>query len=109
MRLQTSPRPLSCLVRSYQSSIRIRSYYAAPPPPPLLQLVLHWEQYTICRGGQSLLERLTQRFPTTDLSRYIEFFALRKHALLGDRAVSEQVYVHSKVLIADDRAVSELM
>ncbi len=38
-----------------------------------------------------------------DWSRYLTLLNLRSWAVLGGRVVTEQVYVHSKLLIADDR------
>jgi hypothetical protein len=68
-----------------------------------VQMVLHWQSRTISRGGNSLLERLSARYPDVDLSKYIVFEALRNYGTLSGTAVTEQVYVHSKVMIVDDR------
>ncbi|WP_457932669.1 phospholipase D [Pseudomonas aeruginosa] len=38
-----------------------------------------------------------------DWSRYLTLLNLRNWAVLGGRVVTEQIYVHSKLLIADDR------
>lgn len=38
-----------------------------------------------------------------DWTRYLTLLNLRTWDLLGDRVVTEQIYVHSKLLIADDR------
>jgi phospholipase D1/2 len=65
--------------------------------------ILHWQLRTIARGGSSLLEQLRARFPAVDLSRYVGFFALRNHGTLHGRAVTAPVYVHSKLIIADDK------
>jgi len=70
-----------------------------------IQLVLHWQCRTISRGGYSLLERLARRFPGVDLSRYIVFCALRNYDKISGQAVTEQIYVHSKLMIVDDRLV----
>ncbi|RHY29394.1 hypothetical protein DYB32_005171 [Aphanomyces invadans] len=66
-----------------------------------LRAVMHWQYTTICRGGHSLLERLAKIMP--DPSHYVAFFGLRQHALLNGHVVTEQIYIHSKLLIADDR------
>lgn len=44
-------------------------------------------------------------FPAHLFSFRSEFFCLRNYAWLNGKAVTEQVYVHSKLLIADDRLV----
>jgi len=58
---------------------------------------------TIGRGDRSLLGRLSIEFPDVDLGEYILFTSLRAHGELTSGPVSEQVYVHSKCLIVDDR------
>lgn len=70
-----------------------------------IQLVLFWEQVTMARGHFSLLQRLRRRYPGVDLGRYISVLCLRNYGVLADGTtpVTEQVYVHSKCLIADDR------
>jgi phosphatidylserine/phosphatidylglycerophosphate/cardiolipin synthase-like enzyme len=60
---------------------------------------------TICRGEKSLLARLRLEFPTANLDDYILFTSLRAHGHMLAGPVSEQVYVHSKLLIVDDRLV----
>jgi phospholipase D1/2 len=40
----------------------------------------------------------------TEWQEYLTLLNLRNYDVLGDSAVTEQVYVHSKLLIADDRA-----
>lgn len=58
----------------------------------------------IGRGDRSLLGRLAIEFPDIDLTDYILFTSLRAHGeLTSGLPVSEQVYVHSKCLIVDDR------
>ncbi|MBI4860408.1 MAG: hypothetical protein HY815_09125, partial [Candidatus Riflebacteria bacterium] len=65
--------------------------------------LLGWQYRTISRGGQSLLERLRDEFPGVDLDDYVAFFSLRGHAVTPDRCVTSQIYVHSKLVIVDDR------
>lgn len=36
---------------------------------------------------------------------YIQFFSLRNHGIVGNKVRTEQVYVHSKLLIVDDQRV----
>lgn len=47
------------------------------------------------------MERLAQQIP--DPSQYIAFFSLRKYSRLGLEYVTEQVYIHSKLMIVDDQ------
>lgn len=65
-----------------------------------------FRQYdSICRGGSSLLEKLENEFSPELVANYISFNCLRNFGLLNNRAVTEQIYVHAKLLIVDDRVV----
>ena len=66
--------------------------------------IMHLQYQTISRGGNSLLERILKRFPMDiDVDRYIGFFSLRNYDYLHQHVVTEQIYVHAKLLIVDDR------
>lgn len=54
----------------------------SPPPPPHLLLIVG-----------------------TEWQNYISICGLRTHGELGGHPVSELIYIHSKMLIADDRTV----
>eukprot|EP01132_Coremiostelium_polycephalum_P014983 gene14983-18143_t len=66
------------------------------------RMVIGWTNRTIYQGGQSVLELLRAEFPDVDLNQYIGFFSLRQYEVSYDRIFTEQVYVHSKVMIIDD-------
>lgn len=72
-----------------------------------IRYVMHFQYRTISRGENSLLGALAKEFPDVDLSQYIVFHALRKSEFLatpdGPTVVTEQIYVHSKLIIVDDR------
>jgi hypothetical protein len=40
---------------------------------------MKWQYDSICRGGQSVLERLQEEFPDETISDYITFHALRNY------------------------------
>jgi len=65
--------------------------------------IMHLQYNTISRGGNSMLEQLHARFPDTDLRNYIGFYTLRNYGQLKEYYVHEQIYVHAKILIVDDR------
>lgn len=44
-----------------------------------------------------------RRIPNID--NYLYFFSLRTHALLEEKPVTEIIYIHSKLMIIDDRTV----
>uniref|UniRef100_A0A6B2KZ92 phospholipase D n=1 Tax=Arcella intermedia TaxID=1963864 RepID=A0A6B2KZ92_9EUKA len=53
----------------------------------------------------SLLNKLKAEFPDVDLNDYITFHSLRNYGVLAGKPVYEQIYVHSKTIIVDDRLV----
>ncbi|KAL4469400.1 hypothetical protein ABPG74_004653 [Tetrahymena malaccensis] len=69
----------------------------------VMKCQLHWEYFTISRGGGSIYEVLKQH--VKDPFKYIKFFGLRNHGLLNNTPYSEIIYVHSKLMIVDDRFV----
>ncbi|XP_051144137.1 phospholipase D zeta 1-like [Andrographis paniculata] len=69
-----------------------------------VRAIMHWQYRTICRGENSILKRLFLKLG--DLTEnFISFFGLRTYGQLfsGGPVVTSQVYVHSKVMIIDDR------
>ncbi|KAF4521151.1 hypothetical protein B566_EDAN012917 [Ephemera danica] len=69
-----------------------------------LASITHWNYASINRGKGAILERLKDE-GIENPSDYISFYGLRAHAMLNGELVSELIYVHSKLLIADDRRV----
>jgi phosphatidylserine/phosphatidylglycerophosphate/cardiolipin synthase-like enzyme/Ca2+-binding EF-hand superfamily protein len=53
--------------------------------------------------ASSILERLTAEFPQVDLSQYIQFMAMRNYDYIDGACVTEQVYIHAKLALFDDR------
>lgn len=71
-----------------------------------VRAIMHWQYRTICRGPNSILQKLYDVFgPRTQ--DYISFYGLRTYGRLhdGGPVATSQVYVHSKVMIVDDRMV----
>jgi phospholipase D1/2 len=59
---------------------------------------------TINRGPTSIIQQIRDRHPGVDVSQYIGVFQLRNHGAFKDGTqTSEQIFVHSKLLIVDDR------
>ena len=68
-----------------------------------MQAVLHNQFGTISRGPGALLNQLKTLRPGVDPSAYVSFYSLRQEGRLANgRRITEQVYVHSKLLIVDD-------
>ncbi|TFY80125.1 hypothetical protein EWM64_g3885 [Hericium alpestre] len=67
-----------------------------------LRIILECQNRTICRGPHSIFARL--RKEGIDPDEYFGVFCLRNWAKLpGDVLTTEQVYIHGKVCIVDDR------
>jgi phospholipase D1/2 len=60
----------------------------------------YWQFRSICRGGNSLIEKLIAN--DVDPNEYIKFVGLRTHDKLKSGWQTEQVYIHSKLMIVDD-------
>lgn len=49
-----------------------------------------------------MLERLAH---IENLDEYIQFYSLRTHGIIAKRPVTEIIYVHSKLIIVDDKVM----
>ncbi|KAN0009210.1 hypothetical protein ACTFIU_006483 [Dictyostelium citrinum] len=67
--------------------------------------LMHWQYSTIIRGESTIMKLLRRDCPDVDLTEYICFLSLRTHAFLEGTFVTEQIYVHSKLMIVDDRTI----
>ncbi|SJM87881.1 related to Phospholipase D1 [Zygosaccharomyces bailii] len=74
------------------------------PEASSLRVIMQCQYQSISRGESSIFSRL--RKLNIDPLQYVQFYSLRKWSTLGphDKLVTEQLYVHAKVLIVDDRA-----
>lgn len=70
---------------------------------PVLKVQLYWQYQTINRSRTSIFSRLINDYAIHP-EDYIRFYSLRKWSWApdGTSCCSEQVYVHSKVMIVDD-------
>ncbi|KAF9919842.1 Phospholipase D1 [Linnemannia zychae] len=57
---------------------------------------------TICHGKNSIYGRLSTA-GVAKPHKYISFFGLRNWAKIGEQFITEQVYIHAKMMIVDDR------
>ena len=70
----------------------------------LLRSVTFWTKATICHGEDSLLKKLEKKNIPKDIAKnYFSVYSLRKYDLIEGNFVTEIVYVHSKIMIVDDR------
>jgi phospholipase D1/2 len=70
-----------------------------------VRLIMQCQYRSICRGETSIFGRL--RAQGIEPEDYIQFFSLRAWGTLGPQKqlVTEQLYIHAKCMIVDDRAV----
>ncbi|KAJ1699336.1 hypothetical protein LUZ63_007848 [Rhynchospora breviuscula] len=69
-----------------------------------VRAIMHWEYRTICRGPSSILQNL-YNVVGPKAHEYLSFYGLRTYGQLYDKGplVTNQIYVHSKLMIIDDR------
>ena len=74
-----------------------------------LQIILKFTYKTIARNnGLSLIEKLKELLDENNpelFRQYIAFFSLRNHDKLNGIPVTELIYIHSKLMIIDDKYV----
>ncbi|XP_049723073.1 phospholipase D1 isoform X2 [Elephas maximus indicus] len=103
------------ILKAHRERQRYRVYVVIPLLPGFegdistgggnaLQAVMHFNYRTICRGENSILGQLKAEIGDQWIN-YISFCGLRTHAQLEGSLVTELIYVHSKLLIADDNTV----
>ncbi|KAH9875714.1 hypothetical protein IAQ61_003178 [Plenodomus lingam] len=68
-----------------------------------VRLIMTCQYHSICRGESSIFGRL--RAAGIEPEDYIQFYALRSWGEIGPNKmiVTEQLYIHAKVMIVDDR------
>ncbi|KAG6504979.1 hypothetical protein ZIOFF_037327 [Zingiber officinale] len=69
-----------------------------------VRAIMHWQYRTICRGPNSILQNLYDLMGPR-AHDYISFYGLRSYGRLSDGGplATNQIYVHSKLMIVDDR------
>ncbi|KAH8602252.1 hypothetical protein B0O99DRAFT_135548 [Bisporella sp. PMI_857] len=73
------------------------------PDGTSVRLIMQCQFRSICRGEGSIFERL--RSHGIDPEDYVNFYSLRSWGRIGPKKmlVTEQLYIHAKVIIVDDR------
>ncbi|XP_058412332.1 phospholipase D1 isoform X1 [Diceros bicornis minor] len=103
------------ILKAHRESQRYRVYVVIPLLPGFegdistgggnaLQAIMHFNYRTMCRGENSILGQLKAELGNQWIN-YISFCGLRTHAELEGNLVTELIYIHSKLLIADDNTV----
>jgi phospholipase D1/2 len=98
--------------RAYEEKQKFRVFIFIPLLPGFegeindsitLQIILKYTYKSISRNrGLSLIEKLYQLMQDK-YEDYIHFFSLRSHGLVNDIPRTELVYIHSKLMIVDDK------
>jgi phospholipase D1/2 len=74
-----------------------------------LQIILKYTYKTISRNkGLSMIEKLKNQLDLSNpdlFKNYISFYSLRNHAVINNVPVTELIYIHSKLMIVDDKYV----
>ncbi|XP_060949464.1 phospholipase D1 [Limanda limanda] len=103
------------IIRAYREGKRYRVYVVTPLLPGFegdintgggsaIQAVMHFNYRTMNRGEHSIISQLRKEMGDQWMN-YISITGLRTHAELEGKLVTELIYVHSKMLIADDNTV----
>uniref|UniRef100_A0A8C0F884 phospholipase D n=1 Tax=Bubo bubo TaxID=30461 RepID=A0A8C0F884_BUBBB len=103
------------ILKAHRENKRFRVYVVIPLLPGFegdistgggnaLQAIMHFNYRTMCRGENSILGQLKTEVGDKWIN-YISFCGLRTYAELEGKLVTELIYVHSKLLIADDNTV----
>ncbi|XP_040926409.1 phospholipase D1 isoform X2 [Betta splendens] len=103
------------IIRAHREGKRYRVFVVTPLLPGFegdintgggsaIQAVMHFNYRTMNRGDQSIISQLRRELGDQWIN-YISFAGLRTHAELEGKLVTELIYVHSKMMIADDNTV----
>uniref|UniRef100_A0A3B4DPP8 Phospholipase n=1 Tax=Pygocentrus nattereri TaxID=42514 RepID=A0A3B4DPP8_PYGNA len=103
------------IIKAYREGKKYRVYVVTPLLPGFegdintgggsaLQAVMHFNYRTMVRGECSIISQLRKEMGDQWMN-YISFGGLRTHAELEGKLVTELIYVHSKMIIADDNTV----
>uniref|UniRef100_A0A8C5GYV6 Phospholipase n=1 Tax=Gouania willdenowi TaxID=441366 RepID=A0A8C5GYV6_GOUWI len=103
------------IIKAYKEGKKYRVYVVTPLLPGFegdintgggsaIQAVMHFNYRTMNRGDHSIISQLRREMGDQWIN-YISIAGLRTHADLEGKLVTELIYVHSKMLIADDNTV----
>ena len=100
--------------RAYQQKEKFRVFVFIPLLPGFagepessgtLQIILKHTYAGICRNhGMSIIEQL-EKLMGDKWTDYIGFYSLRGHAMVNGEPRTELIYIHSKLMIVDDKTV----
>jgi phospholipase D1/2 len=102
------------ILRAYEEGKKFRvivfipllpGFAGEPEESGTLQIILKHTYGAICRNyGTSIIEKLREKMGE-DWQKYIGFYSLRNHDLINGVPTTEIIYIHSKLMIIDDKSV----
>nr|XP_057916251.1 phospholipase D1-like [Doryrhamphus excisus] len=103
------------IIKAHREGKKYRVYVVTPLLPGFegdistgggsaIQAIMHFNYRTMNRGDQSIISQLKREMGDQWIN-YISIAGLRTHSELEGKLVTELIYVHSKMLIADDNTV----
>ena len=102
------------ILRAYEEGKKFRvivfipllpGFAGEPEESGTLQIILKHTYGAICRNyGTSIIEKLREKMGE-DWQKYIGFYSLRNHDLINGVPTTEIIYIHSKLMIVDDKSV----
>jgi phospholipase D1/2 len=77
------------------------------PDAATTRAIMHYQYSTIFRGEHALLPTIIRQCPEiqSQIDDWVSFYALRSVGRLRESLACEQIYVHTKLMIVDDRYV----
>ena len=103
------------IARAYRNGEDFHIYVIMPLKPEFpgewdtksgkdLRSVSYWNYLSLYNGEDSLYSRLEkENIPKEDIPLFFSVYGLRTHDILNETPVTEIVYVHSKLMIVDDK------
>ena len=102
------------ILRAYEEGKKFRvivfipllpGFAGEPEESGTLQIILKYTYGAICRNyGTSIIEKLREKMGE-NWKKYIGFYSLRNHDLINNVPTTEIIYIHSKLMIVDDKKV----
>ncbi|CAF0790729.1 unnamed protein product, partial [Didymodactylos carnosus] len=94
------------ILRAHTVKEKFRVYVVIPLIPGFntqnaVDAVIYFTQRSIAKGPNSLYKRLEKQGIKPE--EYISFFGMRGHDILMGRLITEIIYIHSKLMIVDDK------
>ena len=102
------------IIKAYEENKKFRviifipllpGFAGNPEESGTLQIILKHTYSSICRNkGTSIIEKLKEKMGNL-WKKYISFFSLRNHDIVNGIPTTEIIYIHSKLMIVDDKQV----